>query len=74
MGDQMNDHLAVRGGLKDGAVGFEFMAKHLRIDEIAVMGERKIAEGKIHRERLNVFEILAAGGRVAIMADGHRAR
>ena len=38
------------------------MAKHLRIDEIPVMRERKIAEGEIHGERLNVFEVLASGG------------
>ena len=71
--DQMNDHLAVRRRLENRTVGLEFIAKHLRIDKIPVVRQRKITEGKIDRERLNVLEILASGCRIAIMTNGHRA-
>lgn len=72
MSNQVNDHLAVRRGLENGAVRFEFIAKHLRINEIPVVRQCEIPEGEIDGERLNVLEILASGGRVAIVADGHR--
>src|SRR5574339_1024629 len=66
MRDEVDDHLAVGGGLENGAVRFELIAKHLRIDEISVVRQSKIAEGKIDRERLNVLKIMATGGRIAI--------
>ena len=66
---EMDDHFAVGGGLEDRAVGFEFVAHHLGVDQIAVMRKRQVAKGKIDDERLRVLEIAGAGGRVAVMAD-----
>jgi len=45
--NQMDDDFAIGRGLKDRAIGFEFIAQHLRIDQIAVVSEREITEGEI---------------------------
>lgn len=72
MGDQMDDDFAVRRGLENSAVGFELVTQYLRIDEVAVMGKRQIPEGEVHRERLNVAQIVAPGRGVTIVSDRHR--
>src|SRR5690242_10135347 len=71
--DQMNYQLAVRRGLEDRAGAFELLAQFLKIDEVAVMRERKSAAGVLDHERLAILEIRRAGRRVAIVANGGRA-
>ena len=74
MSDQMDDHLAVGGGLEDRAVGLKFVPDHLRVDQIPVVGQGQIAEGKVDHDRLGVLEIAGAGGRIAVVPDCRTAR
>src|SRR5262250_2288307 len=60
MSNQVNDDFTVGCRLKNCAVGFEFVAEDLRIDEIAIVCQREVAECEVDRERLDILEILAA--------------
>ena len=39
----MEEDFAVVGGLEDGAVGFEFVAQHVGVDEVAVVRDGDLA-------------------------------
>ncbi len=74
LGDQVDDHLGVGGRLKQAASGDQALPKADRVGEIAVMGERKAAEGEVAEQRLDVPHAIAAGGRIAVMAERQRTR
>ena len=69
MGDQVDDHLRIGSGLKDRAVRFEFVAQHLRVDQIAVVRQRQATEVEIGEDRLDVAVGGAAGRGIAVVAD-----
>ena len=71
LGEQVQDDLAVHGGLENGAASFEFVAQAGGIGEVAVVGDGDLAAGAIHSEGLGVFELGGAGGGIAGVADGH---
>ncbi len=70
---EVQDDFAVDGGLEDGALGFEFIAKDVRVDEVAVVADRHLAARAIDDDGLRVFQRAGAGGGVADVADGARA-
>ncbi len=71
MGDQMDDHLAVGRGLEDRAVRLQLVAEHGGIDQIPVVGQGEVPEGKIHNQRLDILEMAVPGGGIAVVTDGH---
>ena len=73
MCDEMYNDLTVRCVLENRPVGFEFMSEHLGVDEITVVSQGQITQREIHGQRLYIFQIVAAGCRVAIVPDGHMA-
>ena len=60
---------------KDRATFHQFAAQGIGIGDVAVMGNRGSAHGKLAKERLHVADDrgFAAGGGIAHMADGERA-
>ena len=66
----MKNDLAVDGGFEDGALGLEFVAQQVGIDEVAVVADGDLAAGAVGDDGLGVFEGAGAGGRIADMADG----
>ena len=54
--EQVEDNLAVDGGLKYRALGFQFFAKLCRIDEVAIVTDGDLAAAGIHHERLSVLD------------------
>ena len=71
MCDQVDDHLTVRRGLEDGPIGFQLVAEHRGVDQVAVMRQRQVPEGKVHGQGLNILQITAARGGIAVVSDGH---
>ena len=69
-GNEMEDHFGIGGGLADGTLGDQPVAKGERVGEIAVMGEGKTAGGEVDEKRLHVAHDRIAAGRIAHMADG----
>ena len=54
LGQQMEDDLAVDGGLEDGTAALEFGAQGGGIDQIAVVGDGELAACRVNAERLRV--------------------
>ena len=73
-GNQVQNDLAVRGGLKNGTLRFQFRPETTRIDQVAVMGDGDLSATTLHRDGLGVLDRAGTGRRVAHMPDGPRAR
>ena len=71
LGHEVEDDLAVHRGLKDGALGLEFLAEQRGIGEVAVVGHGDLASGAIHRERLGVADVRRTRGGIAGMPHRH---
>ena len=72
-GDEVDEHLAVGGGLEQAAAPHQRAVKRGGVGQVAVMGHREAAELEIGVERLHVAQDGVAGGGVAVVADGARA-
>ena len=70
LGEQMEDDLAVDGGLENGAALLEFVAQQGGVDEVAVVPDGELAAAAIGHERLGVLDVAGAGGGIADVADG----
>ena len=76
-GHQVDDALGVRGGLEDRAAVDELAPQRVGVGDVAVVGDGGAAHRELAEERLHVADLgraLGAGGRVADVADGERAR
>ena len=71
---EMQDDLGVGGRREDGARRDELLAQRQRIGEVAVVGDGEAAGIDVGIERLDVLERRLARRRVAVVADGDRAR
>jgi hypothetical protein len=69
-GDQVKDHLAVRGRLEDGPVGDQFLPQEQEVGQVAVVADGDAAGLEVGEHRLDVADAAAAGGGVAGVADG----
>jgi hypothetical protein len=72
-GDEMDENLAVHGGLEQAAAAGERLAQGVGIGEVAVMADGEAAELEFREQRLDVAQHRLAGGGIAVMADGARA-
>ena len=72
-GDQVDEHLAVGGGLEQAAAADQGAAQHMGVGQVAVMRHGEAAELEIGVERLHVAQDGVAGGGVAVVADGDAA-
>jgi hypothetical protein len=70
LGEQVQDDLAVHGGLENGAPGFELIAQAGGVGQVAVVGDGDLATRAVHGEGLGVFQLRGAGGGIAGVADG----
>ena len=73
LGHEVEDDLAVDRGLEDGALGFQFVAQEVGVDQVAVVADGDLAARAIDDDGLGVFERAGAGGGIADVADGARA-
>ena len=67
--EHMEQALGVVRALKDGTLRFEFLAKPIRIHDIAVVGDRDGTVHQVRGQRLDVVLQRRAGRRIAIMSD-----
>ena len=67
----MDDDFAIDRGLKDGALGFEFLPELRGVGEVAVVSNGQSAFGTIRGERLRVVDGGCAGGGIARVANGN---
>ena len=72
-GNQVQNDLAVRGGLKNGALRLQLRPETTRIDQITVMGDGDLSATALHRDGLGVLDRAGTGRRVAHMPDRPRA-
>ena len=70
LGHEVEDDLAIDGGFENRALGFEFIAKQVRIHEISVVTHGDLAAGTVDYDGLGVFQRARAGRGIADMADG----
>src|SRR5262245_50536998 len=68
---QVEDDLAINGGLENRATRFQLLAQLGGVCEIAVVGDGNLSSSAIYGERLGVLEVGGAGGGVPSVADGH---
>src|SRR3990172_7216276 len=73
MRDEVNDDLAVGGGLKNRAVRFELIAHRLRVDQVPVVGHCQIAQRKINEKWLEVLIVGSSRRGIPVMSDRHPA-
>ena len=66
----MDDHLGIRGGLKDGAVCLQLIPQDTGIDQVAIMGNRNRTMGVFNDKGLGVLEMALSCGGIAVVADG----
>ena len=74
MRDQVQDDLAVAGGLKDGALPFETLADIGGVHQVAVVRQRDASLIALHPDRLGVQQRGVTRGGIARVADGEPAR
>ena len=70
---QVEDDLAIDGGLENGALLLQLVAHGGGVDQVAVVADGDLPARGIGDERLRVGQIAGAGGGVANVADGARA-
>jgi hypothetical protein len=70
--EQVDDDLAVDGRLEDGAQVLAFLAKLLRVHEVAVVRDRDRAVAIGGDERLEVRRMVRTRGGVTVVPDGAR--
>src|SRR5690349_18373800 len=70
---EVQNDLAVHGGLKNGATGFEFLAESGRVGQIAVVSNGDLPARAINGEGLSISQMGRAGGGIAGVADGNMA-
>ena len=73
-GDQMHHDFSVAGGLKDGALLLQLGMDFVRVGDVAVVRQRNLALVAFHHDGLRVEQGRIAGGGVARVPDGQRAR
>ena len=73
-GDEVDEHLAVRGALEQAAAVDQAPAQAVRVGQVAVVRHGEAAEGEVGIERLDVAQRRLAGGGVAVVAERRRAR
>ena len=73
LGEKMEDDLAVRRRLENGAFALEFVAQDIGVDQVAVVRDRELAAEAIDHERLRIFHRARAGGGIARVPDRARA-
>ena len=73
-GDQVDEHLAVGGGLEDAASTHQGAAQAGGVGEVAVVADRQAAELELGIERLHVADQGSASGGVTVVADRGVAR
>ncbi len=69
----MKNHLTIDGGLENGALGLEFVAKDVRVDQVAIVADGDLPARAIHHDGLRVLERARASGGIAHVADRARA-
>ena len=69
-GHQMQDYLAVGGGLKDRPLGHELVTQGQEVGEVAVVADGDPAALEVGEHGLHVADRVAAGGGIAGVADG----
>ena len=72
-GHQMDDHLAVHGGLEDRSLLLELRPKFGRVDQVSVVGQCVVLVGMVDQKGLSVREDRGACGGIADVADGRTA-
>ncbi len=65
----MDDHFAVRGGLKNRAAALQPFAQLGEVDQVAVVRDGQSAAGVLDHQRLAILERGRALGGVAVVAD-----
>ena len=68
-GDEVDEHLAIGGGLEQAAALDQLAVQRLGVGEVAVMGDRETTEYEIGIKRLDIPQNGVARGGVTIMAD-----
>src|SRR3989442_7765462 len=56
---------------EDGTVGLQFVAEHLGIDQIAVMGQGQVAEGEVDDQWLGVFQVAGTDRKSTRLNSSH---
>ena len=70
LGEEVEDDLAIDGGLEDGATLLKLLAEEGGVDEVPVMADGELAATALAHERLGVLDVAGAGGGIADVADG----
>ncbi len=70
-GNQMQNDLRIGGRLADGARGNKFLPQRQGVGQVAVVADGKAAGVEIDEQGLYVAQNDIAGGRVAVVPDGH---
>ena len=70
---QMDDGFGVGGGLEDRALLHQFLAQGMGVGQVAVMGDGQPAARQVGEDGLDVGGAAAAGGGIAVVADGETA-
>ena len=73
LGEEVEEDLAVVGGLEDGAAVFEFVAQRVGVDEVAVVGDGDLPAAAVADDGLGVDEVARPGRRITGVPDGARA-
>ena len=68
-GDQVDEDLAVGGGLEQAAAADQGAMQRVGVGQVAVMRDREAAELEIGIQRLDIAQDRVAGGGVAVVAD-----
>ena len=70
----MDDDFGVAGGLEDGALLIQLRANFQCVSDVAVVGQGNFALIAFHQDGLGVEQRRIAGGGIARVSDGQRAR
>ena len=71
---KVQDDLGVARCLENRPQANEMIAQLLRVDQIAVVGDRNLPVHAVDQDRLRVVQLAVAGGGIAGVADRRRAR
>jgi len=71
LGHQMEDNFAIDRCLENRAFGLKLIAKFRGVGQVAIMGNRNLAAGAIHRERLSIADVGGPRRGITSMAHGN---
>ena len=71
LGDDVGDDLRIAGAVEDGASQLQGAAKLKGVAQVAVVGQGKLSFLMVDHNGLAVFPVVASGGAVAYVSDGH---